>query len=64
MAANFDFNWLDFAFVSTSVPDYKNVEKQLLEKMERLRKRAKKEFLRDLDLMGLEMELGIVMQKE
>ena len=31
MAANFDFNWLGFAFVSDSVPEREKIEKQLID---------------------------------
>lgn len=59
-----DFNWLGVAFVSENVPNYKEIEEKIENKMEELREKAMEEFDEYLDSLGLEQVMGVIKQKE
>lgn len=56
-------NWLGVMFVSEKVPNHEMIESVLEDKMDTLRYRVQKEFDEILDDMGLELVMGVVVQK-
>lgn len=59
-----EFNWIGLAFVSDELPDSERIQQEVDDKAEELKVAAKDQFYDWLEQRGLDMVMGVIVEKE